>query len=143
MFCLSSIYFAQVHAESVYKWVDTQGNTHYGDRSQGNATQTLRVTPPPPVDEASQQRLQALKKQGSASTLKKDALPTTAAEKPGPSKEEMEKNCSLAKENLAQLEGVGALLFETDKEGNRRLLTLEERSKTTETMHQETERWCK
>ncbi len=143
MFCLSIIYFTQVHAESVYKWVDTQGNIHYGDRSQGNAAQTLRVAPPPPVDVASQQRLQALKKQGSTPTLKKDTSPANAAAKPGPSKEEMEKNCSMAKENLAQLEGVGALLFETDKDGNRRLLTLEERSKTTETMHQETERWCK
>ena len=61
----------------------------------------------------------------------------------GPSKEEMEKNCSIAKENLAKLEGASALLFETDKDGNRRILPLEERNKTTETMRKETEHWCK
>ena len=132
---------AQASAENVYKWVDSQGNIHYSDRPQGAAAQTLHVPPPPPVDAATQQRFEALKKQGKDAAHKKEAAATAAANT-GPSKEEMEKNCSMAKENLAQLESAGALLFETDKEGNRRLLTLEERDKSTETMRKEAERWC-
>ncbi len=144
-FFFITFFIAHANAESVYKWVDEQGNIHYGDRPQDAAAQTLHVPLPPPVDEASQQRLNALIKQSKDTTNKKEKETATAksATKSDPSKEEMEKNCSMAKENLAKLEGASALLFEADKDGNRRILPLEERNKTTETMRKETERWCK
>ena len=142
-FCFITFFIAHANAESVYKWVDDQGNIHYGDRPQDAAAQTLHVPSPPPADEASQQRLNALIKQGKDTANKKEKETAKSAAKSGPSKEEMEKNCSIAKENLAKLEGASALLFETDKDGNRRILPLEERNKTTETMRKETEHWCK
>ena len=144
-FCCISFLMPHASAENVYKWVDAQGNIHYGDRPQDTAAQTLHVPSPPPVDEASQQRLEALIKQGKGTASKKEKETATAksAATSGPNEEEMEKNCSIAKENLAKLEGASALLFEADKEGNRRILPLEERSKTTESMRKETERWCK
>ncbi len=143
IFCSSSIFLAQAqaYAESVYKWVDAQGNIHYGDRPQNNPAQTLYVPPPPPVDAASQQRLEALKKQGKDNERKKEA--TAKAEAiPDSNKEVAKRNCSTAKENLAQLETAGTFLVETDKDGNQRLISSEERSKKAEAMSKEIERWC-
>lgn len=142
VFCFIS-FMSHASAENVYKWVDAQGNIHYGDRPQDTAAQTLHVPSPPPVDEASQKRLEALIKQGKGTASSKETATAKSATTSGPSKEEMEKNCSIAQENLAKLEGASALLFEADKDGNRRILPLEERSKTTESMRKETERWCK
>lgn len=132
---------AQTQAESVYKWVDAQGNIHYGDRPQSNAAQTLHVAPPPPVDEASQQRLEALKKQGKDNARKKEATAKEAAN-PDPNQAVAKKNCSMAKESLAQLETANAFLVETDNEGNKRLIPEEERSKKAEAMSKEVARWC-
>ncbi len=132
---------ALAYAESVYKWVDTQGNIHYGDRPQNNSAQTLHVAPPPPIDAASQQRLEALKKQGKDNEHKKEAA-TKEAANPDSNKEVAKRNCSAAKENLAQLETVNTFLIEKDTEGNPRIIPAEERSKKTETMHKEVERWC-
>lgn len=143
--CFTGIFITSASAESVYKWVDAEGKVHYGDRPEAPAAQTLRVAPAPPVDTASQQRLEALKRQGKDNEQKKEMAAAAAAANAanaGPSQEEMEKHCAASKQNLAQLEGAGALLFENDKDGNRRLLPLEERSKTTETMRKEVERWC-
>ena len=139
IFCFSSIFAVQ--AESVYKWVDAQGNIHYGDRPQNNSAQTLRVAPPPPVDEASQQRLEALKKQDKDSQSKKEAASKEAAN-PNSNKEVAKKNCSAAKENLTQLEAINTFLIEKDAEGNPRIIPQEERSKKAEAMHKEIERWC-
>ncbi len=140
--CFTGTLITSASAESVYKWVDAEGKVHYGDRPEAPAAQTLRVPPAPPVDTASQQRLEALKRQGKDNEQKKEMAAAAAAANAGPSQEEMEKHCAASKQNLAQLEGAGALLFENDKDGNRRLLPLEERSKTTETMRKEVERWC-
>ena len=139
IFCFSSIFVAQ--AESVYKWVDAQGNVHYGDRPQNNSAQTLHVPPPPPVDTASQQRLDALKKQGKDNQSKKEAA-TKEAANPSSNKEVAKRNCSTAKENLAQLETANTFLIEKDAEGNPRIISQEERNKKAEAMQKEVERWC-
>jgi len=132
---------AQAIAESVYKWVDAQGNIHHGDRPQNNSAQTLHVAPPPPVDEASQQRLEALKKQDKDSQRKKEAA-TKETANPNSNKEVAKRNCSAAKENLAQLETANTFLIEKDAEGNPRIIPQEERNKKAEAMHKEIERWC-
>ena len=137
----SSTLFPPAYAESVYKWVDAQGNIHYGDRPQGNATQTLRVVPAPPVDTASQQRLEALKKQDKNNTSKKEAE-AKAERAPESNKEVAKRNCSVAKQNLAQLENSGLFLIEKDKDGTDRLMPPEERSKNTEAARKDIERWC-
>ena len=141
IFCYLNLFIAQVSAESVYKWVDAQGNVHYGDHPQG-AAQPLHVTPPPPVDAASQQRLEALKKQGKDNERKKEAAAKTM-ENPGSNQAVAKRNCAIAKANLTQLEGNTDFLIDKDAEGNNRLMPPEERSKNTETVRRDVEFWCK
>lgn len=141
MLCFSSIFMAEATAESVYKWIDAQGNIHYGDRPQNDSAQTLRVAPPPPVDTASQQRLDALKKPGKDNQKKKEEAVKEAAN-PNSNKEVAKRNCAAAKENLVQLETASTFLVEKDTEGNPRIIPPEERTKKAEAMQKEVERWC-
>lgn len=141
--CFLFCFIVSATAGTVYKWVDTQGKIHYSDRPQDTVAQTLDIPPPPPIDEALQQRREALKQQKQDAESKKQQQQASKATATEPSQEEREKNCSIAQENLKKLESATGLLFETDKEGNRRLLAADERSKAAATMRTETERWCR
>ncbi len=56
---LASIAFG-AFAGDVYKWTDSRGNVHYGDRREGNAT-AVRLAPTPPPDPRSLAELEVVR----------------------------------------------------------------------------------
>ncbi|MDX1252484.1 MAG: DUF4124 domain-containing protein [Gammaproteobacteria bacterium] len=132
---------ATVSAGEVFKWVDSQGKVHYGDRPQSGAAQTLKIAPSPAVDESLRQRREAPNKQPKPEPgeeeKKKPGQITSAKE----ARQEMAKQCDDAKRRQEKYQGA-TMLFEQTDNGERRILSNEERLKAIENTKQEREKWC-
>ena len=110
-------------AGKVYKWVDKDGNVHYGQQPEGaGAAQEMRiktqrssVNEDPPAEETE------AKKDGSDN--KEESVKVSSQKE----KEEIEKknaairkkNCSIAKKRLASI-NAGGRLYEGDEKGERK-----------------------
>lgn len=130
---------ATASASDVFKWVDSQGKVHYGDRPQGGAAQTLKIAPTPAVDESLRQRRETPNKQPKQDEeeKKKPGQITSAKE----AQEQITKNCADAKRRLEKYQGATMLLEQGDN-GERRILSDEERLKAIGNTKSEMEKWC-
>lgn len=103
-------------AAETYRWVDAEGNVHYGDRpAQGSQEVTIRVPgvapePPPATD-------------GVASE------PPATTTEPDADAQVRSQLCTQARERLASYENSDGI-FEESPDGKRRELTLDERVDT-------------
>ncbi len=137
LLCASSGSFAA----KVYKWTDSNGNIHYGER--------------PPTTQAKEVELHNLHPSGSGTpatppqdinklldTLSKErkekAEKSAAAEK---ERKHREKNCNAAKRNAAGYQ-IGGRIYEIDENGERRFLGDSEIDKKLEEARKEVEKWC-
>ncbi|NOX90978.1 MAG: DUF4124 domain-containing protein [Gammaproteobacteria bacterium] len=119
LLCLSPLTFAG----KIYKWTDSEGNTHYGERPPSQqATQVkvpkspARTSTSPPVNQqdATNKLLDAFARERKD---KKDAANKAAAEK-----ERRDKNCSRAKRHVISLK-LGGRQYEITDQGERRFLS--------------------
>ena len=69
----------------VYKWVDEDGNVHYGDKPTGNEPERMAIASQPTDNARVQQQIQV---STTARTQRREAEAAAAAE--GPSKEELQ-----------------------------------------------------
>jgi hypothetical protein len=72
-------------AGDIYKWVDEDGNVHYGDKPTGNEPERMAIASQPTDNARVQQQIQV---STTARTQRREAEAAAAAE--GPSKEELQ-----------------------------------------------------
>lgn len=127
-------------AADVFKWVDEQGNVHFGDRPQGSDAQALTVRPaavPASGGRARHERterlLESLK---SEREERRDAY--AAAER---DKAERKRKCAVARAELNRRE-TSAHLFYRDAEGNKRIIEGEEYDAAIAEAREAVDHWC-
>lgn len=104
----------------IFKWVDDQGNTHYGDKPNDDQSATrLNIEEPEskkviPDDADRDERRRRLADVMQEDRLKKKEEKQKALEE----KKELDKKCVYAKDQLRQYEDSG-YLYRLDKDGNR------------------------
>ena len=131
-----------VQAGKIYKWVDENGKTHYGDNARSNSgiAQEIHVPKTPAVDasvntrkERTERLLGAFKQERDE---KRDSRQAAAEEK-----KKRVANCAAAETSQYKYEHVSTL-YKTDADGNRVNLTDEEYAKAMADLQTEVDRWC-
>jgi len=137
MWCLA----ASVHAGGVYKWVDKDGNVHFGDQpTDGHASQIAQPKTQVPSDPVYQERLQRQKQYLNARAEEREQA-KQKAEEAKIQKAERQAKCQKAKEQLAYLEA-HARLYATLPNGEQKYLTAEEREAELAKMRQQIAEFC-
>lgn len=128
-----------LHA-AIYKCTDAQGDTQYSDEPCGDTTTVFvpRAAPAPAGDDAERmdktQRLLRAYEVENAERQRQQAAARTA-------RAEAEKNCVTARDRLRNISQARAL-YRLDEEGNRIVLSFEERAAAEERAQSAVERWC-
>ncbi len=139
LLCLSPLSFAN----KIYKWTDSEGNTHYGERPPSQqATQITvpkgpaRTQAPQPVNQqdATNKLLDAFAKERKD---KKEAANKAAAEK-----ERRDENCSRAKRRVISLK-LGGRQYEITDQGERRFLSDADIQARLLEAQKVADQWCK
>jgi hypothetical protein len=130
-------------AGKVYKWVDSQGNVHYGER-------------PPSTQQADELRIRSHAPSGSATPASKpqsaneflDSLDkerqekAEASEKSAKEKEITQKQCERARKQMATL-NVGGRMFEMQADGERKYLDDADIQRRKKEAQAAIDKWCK
>ncbi|MGI9304540.1 MAG: DUF4124 domain-containing protein [Gammaproteobacteria bacterium] len=134
---------ACVDAKQVYKWTDSEGNVHYGDRPNGAASEQIEVkssdTAAPSASEAQRRERQNRLLQ-IYDEERREAR--EAAEKEKQNKEIAKRNCNVARDHLAQIQDA-SYLYRLDDKGERVAYTDEERTQATRKAELSVKSWCK
>jgi hypothetical protein len=137
---LACLYLGSNASAEIYKWVDDQGRTHYGDK---------------PADEADSLQVDVSKKGHIASDADRsekrqrllDAMQEDRqrkqqqAEKQREQKQYAQRQCTIARDRLKQYESVG-YLYRLDQDGNRIVIPTEKRDQLTEKLRDDIRKNC-
>lgn len=126
----------------VYRWVDEQGQVHFGDRSR---EQTERGTPSYSAPTAQQadpgQRMQKTRKLLDAYQAERRQT-RDQKEKQRRDDEARQRRCVVARDRLKRFQTYGAV-YRLDKEGNRVYLSDEERAASLQRIRDQVAKYCK
>ena len=137
----SSITFAG----KIYKWVDSEGKVHYGERPPGGQGEQMRVprsaprgaAPAPKASnkmDATNKFLESI----AAERKEKQEVSDKAAKE----KELNDKNCSMARRQVASLKQ-GGRRFEVDEKGERHYLDDKDIQERLKKAQEAVKKWCK
>lgn len=129
-------------AKKIYKWVDEQGNTHYGDAvpSSVGSAQEIIVPATPEVDPSvntRKQRTERLLESFQQERAEKRETQQAAAKELRKRRD----NCERAKKSQYKYEHA-AFLYSTDEDGNRVILGDEEYAIAMAKAQANVEQWC-
>lgn len=99
-------------AAELYRWVDDQGVTHFGDRPPANVqAQPLETPPPPPAGEVqdAQRRLEALRAAADERAQERARQEEEAADRTAAA-DRMEQECAAARAELEGMESARRVL---------------------------------
>ncbi len=146
LICLASVFSYSAHS-NVYKWVDEQGNVHYGQQRPSNAqVEKLDVERHAPQDTSSYKRPGQNKKatdEGKKDETdadakeKKDKKPETAAEK-----KRRKAACAQARQQLATMQSIGRIRSK-DKDGNTAYLSQQQKEARIKKIRESISKQCK
>ena len=143
---LSVLILPAVHAASVYKWVDEDGQVHYGSRPASKDAKEVEIkdryidsgkqTAPLSAEE----RVKNQKRFLNALEAEQNSIKN---EKKKKQKEEEEKlrRCNAARDQLRRYESSSAL-YDLDEKGDRILLNKEQYQKAMSQARARVKRWC-
>ena len=111
----------------VYKWVDADGNVHYGDRPPAAGVDSRSIPPPPAPPEDADHEQRSLKQRRlleafEAERAERDRAETQAAA----ARAERAQKCERARRQLAGLERAN-IVYTTDESGARTYMSDRER----------------
>ncbi len=129
-------------AQKIYKWVDQNGKTHYGDSAPSDmgTAQEIRVPKTPAVDVGVNTRKQRTERLLDAYKQERDEQ-REARQVAAEEKKKREANCALAEESQFKYQHA-ATLYRKDAEGNRVNLSDEEYAKAMADLQAEVDEWC-
>ncbi len=141
LFCLSPLSFAG----KIYKWTDSDGSVHYGERPPNRHTKQLKVRKGPAYKAAPAAKPSST--QGSTKKLldafdkeRKDKQETEA--KAAEEKARADKNCSSAKRRIAGLK-IGGRQYEMTDQGERHYLNEADVQNRLAEARKFADKWCK
>lgn len=127
----------------IYKWVDEQGQVHYGDKPQAQA-ESISVdegqgepAKAPAGDSARRERQQRVLKSMQMERERKQAL----REQERAAAQEAAQRCAEARERLADITGAG-FLYRKNAQGERVIFTDAERTQATAQAEAAVEHYC-
>ena len=145
---LSVTYAHMVHAGGVYKWVDSNGKVHYGDRPPtASKSKSVDVAPPSGANtnalseaERAERRRQLLHafEAERVERAKKRAQKRAMAEK----RKQRQRECAFAREDLDRL-GRAGYIYDYDHTGQRRILSDDEREAYVQKFKDGVSKHCK
>lgn len=125
----------------VYKWMDEQGNIHYGDRPQMDDAVQMQLdttTKTPDVNKVSREEL----RQRVTDSLEEDRLAKKEArEKKSREREKRMEECNWLRDKQRRFSNAGGL-YKLDKDGNRVFMSDESRKKTEQDLRNKIKRAC-
>jgi len=131
-------------AGKIYKWTDSEGNIHYGERPPTNQAKQIKVPKAPPYSG------KPAAKPGSQTDARKTLLDafdkerTDKAEATAKSDKEkaiQDKNCSNARKRVASL-NIGGRIYNITEEGERTYLNDDEIKNRLADAQKAVEKWC-
>ena len=137
------LFASSANAGKVYKWVDENGKTHYGDRKGAEARniEEVRVSKSPPISSDITSRQQRTKRLLDSYKKERDEKSESRLAAAGEKKQREEK-CAAAKDSQARYERAGSL-YNKDAQGNRNYLSDEDRAKAILEAQAAVDEWCK
>ncbi|HEY9201247.1 MAG TPA: DUF4124 domain-containing protein [Gammaproteobacteria bacterium] len=137
---LSCLYLSSNASAEIYKWVDDQGVTHYGDRPADEADSLEVDVSKKGHMESSADR--AEKRQRLLNAMQEDRLrEQQEADKQREQQQHAQRRCIYAKDRLKQYERAG-YLYRLDKDGNRVVTSTEKREQMTEQLRKDIRKNC-
>lgn len=121
--CLTLLLSPASHAGKFYKWVDSQGVTHYGENPPDTETAAV-VNVKTGASSDQEQAIEQLEEKRKAAEAAKQA-PEEDSELTKQNREIMANNCKIQRQNLAQLKA-NRRVKETDTNGEVRYLDEEQ-----------------
>lgn len=137
---LMSGWWMGASAAGVYRWVDEQGNVHFGDKPHGVDAEEVQIKSPPRSETPAQngtvdreRLLRALEAERLERAEQRQARERERAER--------EQRCFEARDDLRRLETAG-VVYELDSDGRRRVLSDSERGQALAAARARVQRWC-
>lgn len=116
--CAGLLLFASAQADTVYRWVDAQGNVHYSQTPPPNThakAKAVDITPPPP-DQTSVARTQDMEQAVNDRQQAQQAL-AEKAQQDADKKAQQQKACEAARQRVQRYDEVNRVAHK-DKNGN-------------------------
>lgn len=131
-------------AGKIYKWTDSEGNIHYGERPPSNQAKQIKVPKGPsgtstPVNKTTNQQDATRKLLSAFDKERKDK--NEAAAKAKKEKGIRDKNCSNARKRVAGL-SIGGRIYDISEQGERSYLEGDEIKKRLGEARKVAEKWC-
>ncbi len=135
-----------VHAAPVYKWVDEDGQVHYGSKPKSKNAKEIEIkkkyidsgNAPAPL--SAQERADKQKRFINALDAENKAV--AEAKKKKEKQQELKlKRCNAARDQLRRYENSGAL-YDLDEKGNRILLNKKQYEQAMQQARARVEKWC-
>ena len=135
--------FAPVGAGSIYKWTDSNGKVHYGDKPRSTAEE-ISITPHPagPVTQPTDAERKELRQRLLNMYQEERERARVDAEKEKKLRTQAAKNCALSRDRLRNLER-SAYVYRLDEQGDRVVLSDQHREEAIRAARQAIARWCK
>ncbi len=131
-------------AGKVYKWTDSEGNIHYGERPPSTQAKEVDIHKAPPSSRNAPPTGNSLQETNKLlDTLQKERQ--QKAEKKATAEKERkarEANCSRSKRRLAGYR-IGGRIYEIDEQGERSYLSDSDIQQRLEATQKEVDKWCK
>lgn len=126
----------------IYKWIDENGNTHFGDKPQNQDAEEIEISTKAAVDDDMEERRQ---KQQRLLEVFDEERQEKKARKAAQRQEKIKRKakCNEAKKYLQEVKDAGFLYNDTEDPNNPEILSTAEREKTTAKAQARVERWCK
>ena len=135
---------SMVMAGKVYKWVDQDGNVHYGAEKPNSGAQELKVKTAPASSPSSASTSAESDKEKSRTAEEEKVKVSSekeAAEVEKKNQEIRKKNCSIAKRRAATIEQ-GGRLYEVDESGERHYWDDDMRRAKMDEAEAQIKEWC-
>lgn len=140
LICLSFIFSASLSAGTIHKWIDEDGNVHYGDSPPVSVT-----TKPVRVIGAPSDPGKALPRLGTSDESDSSSDSNSAADEPDPStlpEDQAKVACDLAKKDLKAIKSSNRVRLKS-ADGSTRYLTTEEIAERRKNTEEDIENFCR
>ena len=135
------VLLASAPQAEIYKWVDEQGRTQYGDKAIDKSEKIEVDTQKKGNIKSSKSREE--KRQNLIDAFNEDRTRENENKaKLKKKRKKLERGCAVSKDQLRRYERAG-YLYDLDKDGNRIVIDDEERKKDTESLRKRIKKYCK
>jgi hypothetical protein len=125
----------------IYKWVDEEGRTHYGEKPQGEGASKISVDSNPDIDENleihNQKRDKLLKIYEEERNMKEEKKQQAEKEE-----RELREKCIALENELKEMQQSGVVFYDLDENDERKYISEQELAAQIEQMQRQYDKYC-